>query len=142
MDSTPSASTNLDFILRSRGMKTLVIAGFLTNCCVESTVCTGYEKGFSMIAQRHSQRRNRGATVQGSYMVRGSNPDDNTIMMAPGHETGFGFFTNVTIDQHVDVRRRQYDLAAVIKLHPDLLGLGLDQSTSITVHGSRFTETT
>jgi nicotinamidase-related amidase len=44
------ASTNLDFILRSRGMKTLVVAGFLTNCCVESTVRTGYEKGFSMIA--------------------------------------------------------------------------------------------
>jgi cyanophycinase len=81
-----------------------------------------------------------GATVQGSYMVRGSsNPDDNTIMMAPGHEIGFGFFTNVTIDQHVDVRRRQYDLAAVIKLHPDLLGVGLDQSTSITVHGDNLT---
>ena len=81
-----------------------------------------------------------GATVQGSYMVRGSsNPDDNTIMMAPGHEIGFGFFTNATIDQHVDVRHRQYDLAAVIKLHPDLLGLGLDQSTSITVHGDNLT---
>jgi cyanophycinase len=81
-----------------------------------------------------------GATVQGSYMVRGSsNPDDNTIMMAPGHEIGFGFLANVTIDQHVDVRRRQYDLAAVIKLHPDLLGLGLDQSTSITVHGDNLT---
>jgi cyanophycinase len=81
-----------------------------------------------------------GATVQGSYMVRGSsNPDDNTIMMAPGHEIGFGFFSNVTIDQHVDTRRRQYDLAPVIKLHPDLLGLGLDQSTSITVHGDTLT---
>src|SRR5262249_55917814 len=46
-----------------------------------------------------------GATIQGSYMVRGSsNPDDNTIMMAPGHEVGFGLFTNVTIDQHVDAR--------------------------------------
>jgi cyanophycinase len=81
-----------------------------------------------------------GATVQGSYMVRGSSsPDDNTIMMAPGHEIGFGFFTNVTIDQHVDTRHRQYDLAPVIKLHPDLLGLGLDQGTSITVHGDTLT---
>jgi ureidoacrylate peracid hydrolase len=44
------ASTNLDFILRSRGIKTLAVAGFLTNCCVESTVRTGYEKGFSMVA--------------------------------------------------------------------------------------------
>ena len=44
------ASTNLDFILRSLGIKTLVVAGFLTNCCVESTARTGYEKGFSVIA--------------------------------------------------------------------------------------------
>jgi cyanophycinase len=81
-----------------------------------------------------------GATVQGSYMVRGSsNPDDNTIMMAPGHEIGFGLFTNVTVDQHVDVRHRENDLAAVIKAHPDLLCLGLDQSTSITVHGDKLT---
>ena len=81
-----------------------------------------------------------GATVQGSYMVRGSsNPDDNTIMMAPGHEVGFGFFTNATIDQHVDARDRENDLAAVMKAHPDLLGLGLDQSTSMTVHGDTLT---
>jgi ureidoacrylate peracid hydrolase len=44
------ASTNLDFILRSRGIQTLAVAGFLTNCCVESTTRTGYEKGFRMVA--------------------------------------------------------------------------------------------
>jgi ureidoacrylate peracid hydrolase len=44
------ASTNLDFILRSRRIETLVVAGFLTNCCVESTARTGYEKGFSVVA--------------------------------------------------------------------------------------------
>jgi ureidoacrylate peracid hydrolase len=44
------ASTNLDFILRSRGIKTLAVAGFLTNCCVESTARTGYEKGFHIVA--------------------------------------------------------------------------------------------
>jgi ureidoacrylate peracid hydrolase len=44
------ASTNLDFILRSRGIRTLAVAGFLTNCCVESTARTGYERGFNIIA--------------------------------------------------------------------------------------------
>jgi cyanophycinase len=81
-----------------------------------------------------------GATIQGSYMVRGSsNPDDNTIMMAPGHEVGFGLITNATIDQHVDARGRENDLAPVMKKHPELLGIGLDQSTSITVHGDTLT---
>jgi len=32
------ASTNLDFILRNKGITTIVLAGFLTNCCVESTM--------------------------------------------------------------------------------------------------------
>ena len=72
-------------------------------------------------------------------MLRGSSsPDDNRIMMAPGHETGFGLFTNTAIDQHVDVRHRENDLAPVMKAHPELLGLGLDQETSITVHGDEF----
>ncbi len=43
------ASTNLDFILRSRGIDTMVLGGFLTNCCVESTMRTGYEKGYNVI---------------------------------------------------------------------------------------------
>ncbi len=40
------ASTNLDFILRSKGIDTIILGGFLTNCCVESTMRTGYENGF------------------------------------------------------------------------------------------------
>jgi len=43
------ASTNLDFILRNRNIKTIALGGFLTNCCVESTMRTGYEKGYNVI---------------------------------------------------------------------------------------------
>ena len=43
------ASTNLDFILRSRGITNIALGGFLTNCCVESTMRTGYEKGFQVV---------------------------------------------------------------------------------------------
>lgn len=43
------ASTNLDFILRSRGINTIALGGFLTNCCVESTMRTGYENGYNVI---------------------------------------------------------------------------------------------
>src|SRR6478735_12151546 len=43
------ASTNLDFILRSKGITTLVLGGFLTNCCVESTMRSGYESGYQVI---------------------------------------------------------------------------------------------
>ena len=43
------ASTNLDFILRSKGINTIALGGFLTNCCVESTMRTGYENGYQVI---------------------------------------------------------------------------------------------
>jgi nicotinamidase-related amidase len=43
------ASTNLDFILRSKGITTLVLGGFLTNCCVESTMRSGYENGYQVV---------------------------------------------------------------------------------------------
>lgn len=42
-------STNLDFILRSKGIKNIAIAGFLTNCCVESTMRTAYENGYNVV---------------------------------------------------------------------------------------------
>ena len=43
------ASSNLDFILRSKGITTIVLGGFLTNCCVESTMRTGYEHGCQVL---------------------------------------------------------------------------------------------
>jgi ureidoacrylate peracid hydrolase len=43
------ASTNLDFMLRSKGITTIVLGGFLTNCCVESTMRSGYENGYQVI---------------------------------------------------------------------------------------------
>lgn len=47
LDAFPS--TNLDFILRSKGIETVAIAGFLTNCCVESTMRSAYERGFDVL---------------------------------------------------------------------------------------------
>jgi nicotinamidase-related amidase len=43
------ASTNLDFILRSKGIETVALSGFLTNCCVESTMRSAYERGYEVV---------------------------------------------------------------------------------------------
>jgi nicotinamidase-related amidase len=40
------ASTNLDFLLRQNGIEVFALCGFLTNCCIESTMRTGYEHGY------------------------------------------------------------------------------------------------
>jgi cyanophycinase len=77
-----------------------------------------------------------GATIQGSYLVRGDTKS-NTIMMGD-HEVGFGFLKNVTIDQHVLKRNRHFDMLEVIEEHPELLGIGIDEDTAIAVVGDMF----
>lgn len=78
-----------------------------------------------------------GATIQGAFMVRGA-VEGNEVMMSPGHEVSLGFVRNTAIDQHLLTRHREKDLLQVIDRHPDLLGIGLDESTAIVVHGNRF----
>lgn len=78
-----------------------------------------------------------GASVQASYMVRGA-PEGPEIMMAKGHEEGFGFMRGVAIDQHVIARNRLDDLPIVLKAHPELLAIGIDEATAIVVEGDWF----
>ena len=78
-----------------------------------------------------------GATIQGSYLVRGAR-QGNQLMMAPGYEEGLGFLRGVGIDQHWITRGRQSDMIEVIEAHPELLGIGIDESTAIVVHGDRL----
>ena len=78
-----------------------------------------------------------GASIQASYLVRGA-PEGNTIVMSPGHEQGFGFLRNVAVDQHVIVRNRLGDLPDVLRAHPQLLGIGIDEGTAIVVRGDEF----
>lgn len=73
-----------------------------------------------------------GATIQGSYLVRGAR-EGNSLMMAPGYEIGMGFLRNVAVDQHLLRRNRQEDLVAVVEKHRNLLGIGIDESTAIIV---------
>ena len=76
-----------------------------------------------------------GATIQASYLVRGA-PEGNHIMMAPGHERGFGYIRNCAIDQHLLARKRENDMLPVIRKHPYLLGIGIDESTALFVRGN------
>ena len=77
-----------------------------------------------------------GASIQGSYLVRGDTRT-NTIMMGD-HEVGLGFLKGVGIDQHLLRRNRQFDLIEVIRAKPELLGIGIDENTAIVVQGDRF----
>ena len=77
-----------------------------------------------------------GATIQGSYLVRGDSKT-NTVMMGD-HLEGMGFLRNVGIDQHLLKRNRHFDMIDVIKKNPGLLGIGLDENTAIVVRRDSF----
>jgi cyanophycinase len=77
-----------------------------------------------------------GASIQGSYLVRGDTKT-NSILMGD-HEEGFSFLENVAIDQHLLARNRQFDLISLIEQYPHLLGIGIAEDTAIVVHGNEF----
>ncbi|MCB1120829.1 MAG: cyanophycinase [Verrucomicrobiae bacterium] len=78
-----------------------------------------------------------GATIQGSYLARGDTR--NNQIMVGDHEAGFGYLKSVAIDQHHLARNRQFDMFAILKAYPHLLGIGIDEATAIEVHGDTFT---
>lgn len=77
-----------------------------------------------------------GATIQGSYLARGDTKT-NQIMMGD-HEEGFSFIKNIAVDQHVLARNRQFDMFEILENRPELLGIGLDESTAIVVKQNNF----
>lgn len=74
-----------------------------------------------------------GATIQGSFLVRGDT-NNNQIMMGD-HQEGFGYISNIAIDQHVLARNRQFDMYEVLRAHPGLLGISIDENTAAIVKG-------
>ena len=87
------ATTNLDFILRARGITTIALGGFLTNCCVESTMRTGYEKGYNVITLKDctaalSQEEQNLATEKNYPMFSRPMNHDEFLMELAGQKSG------------------------------------------------------
>jgi len=72
-----------------------------------------------------------GATIQGSFLWRGDTK--GAQILVGDHTQGLGFLRNSVIDQHLLTRNRMFDLVNFIKLSPQLIGIGLDESTAILV---------
>lgn len=77
-----------------------------------------------------------GASIQGSYLARGDTR--NNQIMTGDHEEGFGFVSNIAIDQHHLARNRHFDMFDILKKHPKLLGIGIDEGTAIIVTENTF----
>ena len=72
-----------------------------------------------------------GASIQGSFLWRGDTKGAHILV--GDHTQGLGFLKNSVIDQHLFRRNRQFDLVEFVKNAPELIGIGLDEATSIVV---------
>jgi cyanophycinase len=77
-----------------------------------------------------------GAIIQGSFIVRGR--PDKPVLMARGHERGFGYLRNVAVNPHLTEARREGELVNVLDAHPELLGVGIDEKAAVVVRGDQF----
>jgi cyanophycinase len=72
-----------------------------------------------------------GASIQGSFLWRGDTKGPQILI--GDHTQGLGFLKNSAIDQHLLKRNRQFDLVDFIRKSPELIGIGLDEATSVVV---------
>ncbi len=79
-----------------------------------------------------------GASIQGSFLARGSREENGGYYIMGGQERGFGFISNIAIDQHHLVRNRQFDMFELLERKPGLLGIGIDENTAIIVQNNTF----
>jgi|ETNmetMinimDraft_22_1059887.scaffolds.fasta_scaffold00019_54 cyanophycinase len=90
-----------------------------------------------------------GAQAQSSFMTRGDYDRGRIILGDKKHQQGFGFVKLAAFDVHVEERDRERDLLKLFRAKPkqlqdrqlnplDLLGIGIDQNTAITVIRNHF----
>ena len=103
---------------------------------VDAYAGTLTEKAFNGVLERGGVigGSSAGATIQGSFLTRGDTA--NNQIMVGDHQVGFGFVKDIAIDQHVLVRNRQFDMFDILKVRPELLGLGIDENTAVVVSGN------
>ena len=76
-----------------------------------------------------------GATIMGDVMITGweQRKVPNVLHAYP---TGLAFMKNTSIDQHVLVRNRQFDLVPVLESNANLFGIAIDEATAAIVEGN------
>jgi cyanophycinase len=68
-----------------------------------------------------------GAALLSRVMIR----DGDTV---PVEARGLDLLSNAIVDQHFLVRNRLWRLEQMLEAHPHLIGLGIDEATSLVIH--------
>jgi cyanophycinase len=90
------------------------------------------------IRERYAQGATVGGTSAGAAVIsqvmitgKAKSPDD-----APPMADGLGLWPEVIVDQHFVKRGREPRLRKAVAAHPNLVGVGIDESTYVVVRGT------
>jgi len=112
------------------------LAAVLVNSPIQQALKTRYTQG-AVIGGTSA-----GAAIMSEVMITGEelrNDDKANAFRAIQQNNietiaGLGFVTNAIIDQHFLQRKRYNRLFSVVLEHPNLFGIGIDESTAILIH--------
>lgn len=81
-----------------------------------------------------------GASIMSDIMMANTTKDKDTGKSHPVISYGLGLWPETMIDQHFSQRNRLWRLKEAIDLHPELIGVGIDESTAVVYEGgNQFT---
>jgi cyanophycinase len=70
-----------------------------------------------------------GAAVMGHHMIAGGGSGESPNRSLVDLTTGLGFLPQIIVDQHFHNRNRMGRLISALAIHPDRLGIGIDEDT-------------
>ena len=79
-----------------------------------------------------------GAAVISEAMITGEADLQSLTAQKTEIAKGLGLWPEVIVDQHFLKRQRANRLLSAVIDHPSLVGVGIDESTAVVVHGSSF----
>ena len=79
-----------------------------------------------------------GAAAMSRTMIADESTPDGADAIGPGTDAGLALWPEAMVSPHFSERLRLNPLLALLRLHPDLLGVGIDEGTAVIVSGGEL----
>ncbi len=131
------SSTSLEAIVKATGIfftggDQARITGILKDTPLDEAIHKRFAEG-AVVAGTSA-----GSAVMPDVMIVEGDSETNPRVEIVDMGPGMGFLPGIVIDQHFSQRGRLGRLLAALSQQPAVLGLGIDENTSIVVNGDQF----
>jgi cyanophycinase len=129
----PEVASSTKFIEPLRTATAVWFGGGLQSRIANAYIGTTVEKELYQLLQRGGVigGSSAGAAIQSRVMIRGGGKEPKIM-------TGLELLPGAIIDQHFLKRNRFSRLIAAVRIHPELIGFGIDEGTAIVVCDNEY----